>query len=82
MALQNNLSKFARENIYATPHRLSTAVFLAVHGSLATSQVLIGNNYLETKIHQFREHPIATTFEVMVPYLVTYLSNSVGRRLR
>jgi hypothetical protein len=82
MTPQINLSKFARENIYATPHRLSTAVFLAVHGSLAISQTLIGNNYLESKLNQFKEHPIATTFEVMVPYLVTYLSNSVGRRLR
>ena len=82
MTTRINLSKFARENIYATPHRLSTAVFLAVHGSLATSQVLIGNNYLESKLNQFREHPIATTFEVMVPYLVTYLSNSIGRRLK
>jgi hypothetical protein len=68
--------------IYATPHRLSTAVFLAVHSCLATSQLLIGNNYLEAKIQQFQEHPLATTFEVLVPYLVTYVSNSIGRRLR
>ena len=82
MTTRINLSKFAREKIYATPHRLSTAVFLAVHGSLATSQALIGNNYFESRLNQFCEHPIATTFEVMVPYLVTYLSNSIGRRLR
>jgi hypothetical protein len=82
MTIQTNLSKFARSQIYSTPHRLSTAIFLAVHSSLATSQAIIGNNYLESRANQFAEHPIATTFEVAVPYLVTYLSNSIGRRLR
>ncbi len=82
MEKQSNVSKFAREKIYSTPHRLSAAVFLAVHGSLATSQALIGNNYFESKTNQFTEHPIATTFEVMVPYLVTYLSNSIGGKLK
>jgi hypothetical protein len=82
MTLQNNLFNFARKQIYATPHRLSTAVFLAVHGSLATSQAIIGNNYLESRANQLREHPIATSFEIAVPYLVTYISNSIGRRLR
>lgn len=79
---QTQLNERITKYVYSTPHRLSTAVFLAVHGSLATSQLLIGNNYLESKLNQFRENPIATTFEVMVPYLVTYLSNSIGRRLR
>ncbi len=81
MTFQNKLIRFARENIYATSHRLSTAVFLAVHGSLATSQALIGNNYLESRINQIAEHPVATSFEILVPYLVTYVSSSVGRRL-
>jgi hypothetical protein len=82
MTLQTQLSQFARENIYSTPHRLSSAVFLAVHASLASSQAIVGNNYFETRANQFREHPLATTFEIMVPYIVTYISNSVGRRLR
>lgn len=82
MTTQNNIREFARNNIYVTAHRLSTAVFLAVHTSLATSQAIVGNNYLELKVNGFREHPLTITFEIMVPYLVTYVSNSIGRRLK
>lgn len=82
MTLQNKLTDFAKRSVYSTPHRLSSAVFLAVHGCLATSQALIGNNYFEFRREQFAEHPVAASFEIMVPYLVTYLSNSIGRRLR
>ena len=82
MTIKNNLEDFARRNIYATPHRLSCAVFLAVHSSIETSQYVVENNYLESKINQFGEHPITTTFEIMVPYLITYLSSSIGRKLK
>lgn len=82
MTIQNNFADFAKRNIYATSHRLSCAVFLAVHSSIATSQYVVGNNYLESKINQFGEYPIATTFEVMVPYLVTHISSSIGRKLK
>jgi hypothetical protein len=67
--------------VYATPHKLSTAVFVTVHSCLISSQGLIGKNYLITKADQFREYPLTTTFEVMVPYLVTYTSSSIGRRI-
>jgi hypothetical protein len=80
--LRNRLEKLASEYVYSTPHRLSTAVFLAVHGGLASSQTLIGNDYFQSKANQFVEHPVATLFEISVPYLITYASSSIGRKIR
>ena len=68
--------------IYKTPNRISWVVFLLVHAGLVVTQALIGNNYLSEKYIQFLSNPIVTSFEILIPYLVTYLGNSIGRRLK
>ena len=68
--------------IYKTPNRISWAVFLLVHIGLVVTQGLIGNNYFLIKSNQFILNPIVTSFEILIPYLVTYLGNSIGRRLK
>jgi hypothetical protein len=68
--------------IYKTPNRISWVVFLLVHAGLVITQAFIGNNYLLIKYNQFLLNPIITSFEILIPYLVTYLGNSIGRKLR
>jgi hypothetical protein len=45
------------------------------------SQSLVDNNYIEQKYLQFQEHPIVTAFEILVPYIVTYASNTIYRKI-
>jgi hypothetical protein len=68
--------------IYKTPNRISWVVFFLFHGSLVITQALIGNNYLLVKYNQFLSSPLITSFEILIPYLVTYLGNSIGERLK
>jgi hypothetical protein len=70
------------KEIYKTPNRISWVVFLLVHIGLVITQALIGNNYLLMKYTQFLSYPLITSFEVFIPYLVTYLGNSIGRWLK
>ena len=65
--------------MYKTPHRVSSLVFILAHTALAGTQSGVGNNYLSNKYDQFTTHPILTTLEVSVPYIVTYAVNSIGR---
>ena len=77
-----SIKEIVHNLIYSTPYRLSTAVFVAVHSSLALTQLARGNNYIQSRIEQIREHPISTPIEILVPYFVTYLSSTLGKKLR
>lgn len=76
--LRNTLDN-TLESVYKTPHRVSSLVFILAHTALIGTQLGMGNNYLSNKYDQFTTNPILTTLEVSVPYVVTYVVNSVGR---
>lgn len=68
-------------SVYSTPNRLSIAVLLTVHLLFIITQAINGNNYLQVKLNQILNYPILASFEILIPYFVTYFYNFNFRRL-